>query len=119
MTSQEANLLLTILFADLHANTVTTLENMGDHDAVVTKITLPSGDTIKTAVNFYDDTELTTDDMLIDFSDALDSVATNEDELEPDDDLEDSSVDVERKIVSDDDYDYLLKLSDQVYKSEI
>lgn len=117
MTTEEAKLLLSKTLADLNADAFVSVEDMGDYESVVAEITLPSEETVRFAVNMFDDQNVTRFDVFDALSDAMKDFPTDENQVtQRDPSVEVPLVDVEPIAVSQQDSDYLNDLSNKLFK---
>lgn len=122
MTTSEIKLLLIQTLSQADATALVTVEDMGDGDeAVVVEIDLPSGDTVRFAVNNVADDQVISDDVLRDLSYAMSSFDHEEDgEFYPDRQDEEARplIDVEWMGLSDSDAKYLSEIGDSLVKGK-
>lgn len=121
MTTEEAKLLLINVLDEADATALVTVEDMGDGaESIVAEIDLPSGDTVRFAIN-KDTDPITKFDVLTDLSYAMDDYDHEEDgEFYPtqqDEGNDRPLVDSEFTGVSKADSEYLASLSDKIFKA--
>ncbi|XHH97507.1 hypothetical protein ACEPPO_00950 (plasmid) [Limosilactobacillus fermentum] len=122
MTTSEIKLLLIQTLSQADVTALITVEDMGDGDeAVVVEIDLPSGDTVRFAVNNTADDQVISDDVMRDLSYAMSSFDHEEDgEFYPDRQDEEARplIDVEWMGLSDSDAKYLYEIGDSLVKGK-
>lgn len=117
MTLEETKLLLIKALDDADANALVTSEDMDGTTAVVAEIDLPSEETIRFSVNNPDDKAITKFNALTDLAYAMDDYDHEEDGLlYPTQHDEPQSIDAEYTGVTQQDSDYLARLSDNIFK---
>jgi len=121
MTTDETKLLLINVLDEADATALVTIEDMGDGaEAIVAEIDLPSGDTVRFAVNKAND-PITKYDVLTDLSYAMDDYDHEEDGVlfpsQPVEGADRPLVDAEFMSVSKEDADYLSDLSSKIFKA--
>ncbi|MGD7020649.1 helix-turn-helix domain-containing protein [Levilactobacillus sp. LN180102] len=122
MTTSEIKLLLIQTLSQAGATALITVEDMGDGDeAVVAELDLPSGDTVRFAVNNVANDKVICDDVLRDLSYAMSSFYHEEDgEFYPDRQDEEARplINVEWMGLSDSDAHYLSEIGDSLVKGK-